>query len=134
MSNENIKLNFIHICDYASLGEGGKLNVSGIFENINVKGFPAVHPQMFVVTNIIVKKYGEFKEVIKIIDDEKNDIINPLEFNLKFPSSRQEKQAKLGVIAQLNNIKFEKAGVYKVQIWVNDSQLGETLLNVNVLK
>jgi len=134
MTNENIKLNFLHVCDYVSFDKSGKLNILGIFENIGVKKFPAVHPQMFIVTNIIVKKHGEFREVIKIIDDENNNIVDPLEFNLKFPSSRQEKQVKFGAIAQLNNIKFEKAGVYKVQVWVNNSQLDESLLNVNILK
>jgi hypothetical protein len=52
----NPKLNFAHICDYAFFGEAGKVNIIGIFKNITVLKLPAVHPQMFIVTNITVDK------------------------------------------------------------------------------
>ncbi len=43
-------------CDYASLSVDGKLNLVGIFDRIMTAETPAVHPQMFVVTKMIIPK------------------------------------------------------------------------------
>lgn len=43
-------------CDYASLSIDGKLNLVGIFERMFTKDVPAVHPQMFVVSKMIIPK------------------------------------------------------------------------------
>ncbi|MBP8994833.1 MAG: hypothetical protein KBG30_13635 [Bacteroidales bacterium] len=134
MANENIKLNFLHLCDYASFGEGGKLNILGIFKKINITKFPATHPQLFIVANVIVTKPGSYKEIIKIIDDENNNIIKPLEFNLTFPSGRKEKQAEFGVVAQVNNLSLSKEGNHRVQIYINKQLIGEAILTVSKSK
>ncbi len=134
MANENIKLNFLHLCDYASFGEGGKLNILGIFKNINIPKFPATHPQLFIVANVIITKPGNYKEIIKIIDDENNNIITPLEFNLTFPLGRKEKQAELGVVAQVNNLRLSKEGNYRIQIYINEQLIGEAILTVSKSK
>ena len=62
----NVKLNFAHICDYASFGDG-KLNILGIFKSINTKKLPAIHPQLAIVTNISIDKGVEYEEIIKLI-------------------------------------------------------------------
>jgi len=61
---ENVKLNFAHICDYASFSEGGKLNISGIFKNVNSAEFPITLSQMFIVVNILVDTAGTYEETI----------------------------------------------------------------------
>lgn len=43
-------------CDYASVSMDGKLNLLGIFERIMSEKTPAVHPQMFVVSKILIPK------------------------------------------------------------------------------
>ena len=140
--NNNIKLNFLHVCDYASFSVGGKLNILGIFKNINTPKVPVVHPQLFVVTNITITKpnnAGNYKEIIKIVDNEGDDILKPLEFNLK-PSSNKERPGKkkkdiqIGVVAEINNIQFSKEGNYKVQVNINGKLIGETSLTVTLRK
>jgi len=131
MKKEDIKLNFLHICDYASFSKEGKLNILGVFKDIKIRTIPAVHPQLFIVSNIISIKHADFKETIKIIDDENNEIIKSLEFNLKSASSRKEKQAEFGIVAQINNIKFDKVGQYKVEVFIDEELIGETILNVS---
>lgn len=41
-------------CDYASMSIDGKLNLVGIFERIMSEQTPATHPQMFVVSKILI--------------------------------------------------------------------------------
>lgn len=43
-------------CDYASVSMDGKINMNGIFERILSEKTPATHPQMFVVSRLILPK------------------------------------------------------------------------------
>jgi hypothetical protein len=43
-------------CDYASVSMDGKINLNGIFERILTEKTPANHPQMFVVSRLILPK------------------------------------------------------------------------------
>ena len=43
-------------CDYASVSMDGKINLNGIFERILSEKVPATHPQMFVVSRLILPK------------------------------------------------------------------------------
>ncbi|MCD6429409.1 hypothetical protein J7L09_01810 [bacterium] len=130
MRKKEIELNFLHICDYASICEGGKLSIIGIFKNINVKKLPAIHPQMFIVTNISLRKHGEFEEVIKIVNDQNQEIRSPMRFKLNFPSKIKKKEAELGVIARVENLQFKKEGEYKVQVYINNDLIAEKTFNV----
>lgn len=125
---ENVKLNFAHVCDYASFGEGGKLNIVGIFKSINTVKFPVIHPQMFIVVNITTDSAGTYREIIKFIREEDGiEIIKPLEFNI----TANKDNSELGVLGQINTVKFDKDGVYKFKVYVNDSLIKEIPLIVN---
>lgn len=43
-------------CDYASVSMDGKINLNGIFERILTEKTPATHPQMFVVSRLVLPK------------------------------------------------------------------------------
>lgn len=47
-------IEFSLFCDYASLTVDGKLNLNGIFERIATKEVPSIHPQLFVVSKILI--------------------------------------------------------------------------------
>lgn len=129
---ENAKLNFLHICDYASLGDVGKLNVLGIFENIFVKIIPSTHPQLYVVANIGVKKIGNYKQIIKLVRNRDNqEVISPLEFGLAVGQLPATGIVNAGVIGQLNNIKFEEEGSYSIQVFIDQDKIGEKSFTVS---
>ena len=125
------KLNFIHVCDYASLGEGGKLNVLGIFENIFSKNVPVTHPQLYIVVNVSVKKAGNYKLHIRIVrDKDSKEIIQQLEFPISINLPSLSGEAKVGVIGQINGIKFEEFGGYTAQVLIDANKVGETKINL----
>jgi hypothetical protein len=128
---ENIKLNFLHVCDYASLSEGGKLNVLGIFENVFSDRENVVYPRLFIVSNVSFYKPGSYKQVIKIVDKRKNiDIIKPLEFPITINfDSKKENESKFGVLGQVDGIRFDGYGDYLVEVFVDDEKKGETKIN-----
>ncbi len=128
------KLNYGLVCDYASFSEGGKLNILGIFKNINAVSIPFTHPQLFIVVNISVEKEGKYKEMIKLVRKKDNvEIMKPLEFDL-FPKSISEKKIELGVVGQMTNIKFEKSGEYVFKIFLNNDFLGEVPFYITEIK
>lgn len=125
------KLNFLHVCDYASIGDGGKLNILGTFENIFSGNTPVTHPQLYIVSNVSIKKSGNYKQFVKIIRDRDNqEIIRPLEFALSINQLPPTGEAKFGVIGQINNIKFEEFGEYSVQVFIDEEKVGETKINL----
>lgn len=126
------KINFIHICDYASPGEVGKLNILGIFESIFPTIVPYVHPQLYIVTNVSIKKRGSYRQIIKIVRDSDNfEIVKPLEFAIpieELPALVGE--AKVGFIGQMNGINFDEFGSYTVQVFIDSLKIGESRINV----
>lgn len=128
------KLNFSFICDYASFSENGKLNLLGIFKSITGTTLPITHPQLFIVTNILVEEIGSYKEVVKLVRvDDGQDVIKPMEFD--FSANKLDDQGiEFGVIGQINNIVFEKSGKYVFKIFLNQDLMGEIPLEVNIIK
>jgi len=124
-----IKLNFLHVCDYASFGEGGKLNILGIFENITPKSTPYVHPQMFIVSNISFTRSEDIKEIVKIVSDSNVEVAKlEIPISIKIPTGK--KIANIGFLGQFNGVKFEKFGKYKIQILINDEFLDEQEIDI----
>ena len=108
------------------------MSIIGIFKNINGKTLPLQHPQMFVVSSILIKGSGNYKKVIKLIRARDGvEIIAPLEFNL---AVKGENEAEFGVLGQLTNIKFEEAGLYEVQIFVNSELIKKLPLIITVIQ
>ncbi len=128
----NYTLNFAHLCDYASLSEGDKLNILGIFKNISCEKDAAgslLHPQMYVVTNISFEgKNKKYKEKIRIVNKATSNTINK---ELEFEVETTETISEIGVIAQFNNIKFPNAGEYKIEIFVDDTLIKEIPLKIH---
>lgn len=126
----NISSNFALVCDLAFFGDAGKLSIIGIFKNINGKALPLQHPQMFVVSSILIKGSGNYKKVIKLVRTRDGaEIISPLEFNL---AVKGESEAEFGVLGQLTNLKFDEAGLYEIQIFVNSELIKKLPLTITV--
>lgn len=109
------------ICDKAFFGEGNKLSIIGIFEEINVTQFPAQHPQMSFVLAV---EDGEPNEKVSyyfsINDSTGTEVVNKKD---------QKKEAVMGNNGRLNLI-FNVIGMgfkdppgpgkYKVTLYVGD--------------
>ncbi|MBI2010753.1 MAG: hypothetical protein HYS89_00740 [Candidatus Colwellbacteria bacterium] len=135
MSTIKPKINYAFLCDYAFISGGDKLNIIGIFKNINTQNLPAQHPLMFVVTSIAVATKGNFKVNIKFVRRLDNvEIIPPLDFDISMVSDEGSREGELGVIGQIANLKFEEAGMYDVLVLVNGENIGSLPLQVLHLK
>jgi len=129
---EKIKLNFAFLCDNAFFSEGGKLNLIGIFKTISSKSLPVIHPQIFVVANVDVQKGKEYKETIKIVDEDGKNIQSPIDF--VFSIDRDSPDSESGFMGQFNGLKFEKEGMYALKILIDDEVIGSIPFEVKLIK
>lgn len=134
---KNFKLNFIHLCDDAIFSQDGKLSLIGIFEVVNVMAFPGSLLRAFLVFNlnlldkslskidldIAIKKEGMEKEVLEL-----PTLTPPIKKNAG------NIESKLGITLQLNNITFQEAGKYFVELKVNKELLGKLGFDVKLLE
>ena len=106
-------LQFSVLCDGVAKGQGGKPVFIGIFDNFVRTG---VIPQFFIANRWIYGK-GKFNQKIEIKNPELNKNIAEVanqEFIL------QSETSPANIISGLVNVNFEKAGVYWVQISLDD--------------
>lgn len=117
------------ICDYAFLAQGGKLSIIGIFEDVNVQGFPYKHPSMSFILSLM----GEPKKQVDYyfsIKDPSGDVV--------VDKSNQKARAEIGANGKLNliynvmGVPIVKEGVYTVNLFAGD--LSDSLeFNVKLL-
>lgn len=123
-----MKLVLFALADYASVADGGKLNVMGIFHTVNAKSFPAKHREMYV----IVKFAADFGDVrkesaleINILDEDSRTIAR-VEGTLAVDGYKPDQQSEHTLIVRLVDIEFPKAGTYAVNVCI-DGEEKETL-------
>lgn len=134
---KDFKLNFIHLCDDAIFSQDGKLSLIGIFEVVNVVAFPGSLLRAFLVFNlnllnktlnkvdldIAIKKENTEKEVLKL------PTLTP-----SIAKNTGNTELKLGITLQLNNITFQEAGKYFVELKANKELVGKLGFDVKLLE
>ncbi|NQV00451.1 MAG: hypothetical protein HQ538_06955 [Parcubacteria group bacterium] len=116
-----VKLNFAHICEYASILRNGNPIISGIFSEIIARSLPYTHPGMFFVLEFSVddKNSHSLEIIVKSPTGEK---IAP-SFKQSIESLR-DKKAKTGVVLELRNLKINKEGKYNIETIIDNKTLG----------
>lgn len=106
------------ICDNAFSTEGsGKLNIIGIFENINSVGFPATHPTMSFVLVLSGEPNKEFSYYFNIQDPSGEVIVDKKDEAAK---ARFGINGRVQLIYNVLNVKIPKEGKYTVNLFIDD--------------
>jgi hypothetical protein len=111
-------------CDAAIQDSNGKVSVLGIFTNITAQLFPATHPHMSlaVMFKAQLSEIGKHDFKIRFIDADGNNIIPPIEGNLEI----QDLTPFGSFIFNFQNVKFEKPGLYSMEI-IFDKRLQKSI-------
>lgn len=110
------------LADYAAANERGKFTLVGAgFSNIYAKKFPLVHPLMYILVRLKVTKNDIGKSRIEIrIVGEKGAIFKA---NCDLNVSKDHKEEELVPLPiQINNLKFDSAGLYNIEVVVNGEE------------
>jgi hypothetical protein len=126
-------LTYLLVADYANITGDGKLNVMGIFSIINAHGFPAVHPQMYLVAQLTAGpfEYGRKCDiVVKLLDQDGSELVD-FKTPVEVPVGEKGQRVHLNHMVQLVNLSFPRPGTYEFGILVDNEPKGTLPIQVN---
>lgn len=119
-------------CDAATSDSTGKLNVLGIFNNLNAVKFPAKHPQLTLV--VVLRGHrseaGDHHLTINLVDADGKGILAPI--GGRFAIRPEALDANL--ILNIQNLDLPAPGAYSADITVDNHFLKSVPLTVIKVK
>ena len=122
--------------DYANITGDGKLNVMGIFNDINAFSFPARHPSMHLVAKLGAElgEYGQIRDfTVKLLDADGNSIMD-ISGQFEVPEGEKGRKPEVNIILDLKDVVFPKPGIYQFVILVDKDHKGDLTLYANKLE
>ena len=119
--------------DYANVSQDGKLNVLGIFNQVNAYNFPARHPSMYIVLQFIadIGETSTPRQVkVRLLDADANEL-GAGGGNFQFVEARGGPRPEANMILQINDLVFQKPGIYEFVVLVDNSNVAGRTIHVN---
>lgn len=120
-----VKLNFLHVCENASISREGKLSVIGIFNQIKFDRLPAVYPIFFVVVGLIGNK-NTYSEEIQIISPDEELVASVKNDDVEI----REDGGSANFIASFAGFVFAKQGKYSIKVLVDGTPKDEITIEI----
>ena len=127
-----MKLIFAITADCANLTGDGKLNVMGVFTDINATSFPVRHPSIHLIVKFGVElgEQGQRSVHVLLRDPDGNELLK-LSSDVNIPQTKVGRTAEVNLILVLNNIVFPHPGPYQFVFMVDRDYKGQIDLFVN---
>jgi|SRR5215212_5790180 len=121
-------------CDYANVSQEGKLNILGVFQELNAIGFPTVVPQMYLVVSFEAgaAEFGTEKHIrIALLEADGSEVMameGPIAVQRP---ARPGSTAYINQVLSLQGITFAHPGDYAFHIVVGGETKRIVPLRVN---
>jgi hypothetical protein len=123
----------ILVADYANLTGSNKLNVMGIFSELNPPSYPYRLPTMFLIVKLRAE-LGEFGQskllTIKFVDQDGNELMSVAQ-EMIVPDMIGGRRPELNAIMSFNNLEFPGPGSYQFVVMVDKDYKGEVGVQAN---
>jgi hypothetical protein len=121
------------LCD-AATDNNGKLNILGTFDTIYTSQLPAVHPQCSIAIRMTFSKVEEGNHKVKLnfVDEDGRSVMPPIEIPLEVTVPDETIFLSRNFIVNIQKLKFEKQGLYSIDIAVDGRQEGNIPLLVKM--
>ena len=121
-----MKIVMMLTADYAAVEpQSGKLNIIGVFNRIRFESFPASHRRMYLA----LKLEGEFTDRtepqdlrVALAGEDGNELL-AIEGQIEMPEGTRGMPPQLGMVFELNQLKFSKPGDYRFYLNVGEWEL-----------
>jgi hypothetical protein len=123
----------IVIADYANVTGNNKLNIMGLFNEINPSVYPYYHPSMFLILKMRAElgEYNTSKTImIKMFEPDGKELL-AIQQDFQIPQIQNGKRPEVVGVVQLNNIEFAKPGNYEFVVIVNGDPKGDVTVIAN---
>jgi len=118
------------LCD-AATDDNGKLNLLGSFDTIFTPQLPALHPQCAVALRVTFNPgdEGPHKLMLNFVNADGHSIMRPIEIPVAVKLPDDVHFLTRNFIVNIQQLKFAEAGLYSVDVRLDDkSQAGIPLL------
>ena len=126
MASSHPHFNAMLICDSAIREEGtGKVSLVGIFANVNVFSFPAVHPKLTVYVNVTDAEGGyKFRlDMVRVADAQ---LLGRAEMDAEIADRMRPAE----ILFEIGPLEFERPGAYEFHFFANERHVGQKSFNV----
>jgi hypothetical protein len=115
-----MEIEIFTLCDFAQ-DNNSKLTIVGTFDSIHSKQFPVQHPSCSVACRLrfSAKEAGEHEIRIRMIDRDARETIQPIEGKINIGTPPNGQFATVNFIVNFNQLKFEKAGRYSFELYID---------------
>ena len=116
-----MEIEIFTLCDFAQ-DNSGKLTVIGTFDGIHSKQFPFVQANFSVACRLRFseKETGEHHMLLRFIDVDGKEVIQPIEGNMNIPKPQNGQYSAINLVFNFAQMKFEKAGRYSFELYLDD--------------
>lgn len=127
-----MKLLTLLAADYANIAQGGKLNVMGIFRNINAQKFPIRLSSMHLVVKLGAElgEYGITRQMTIILMDEDGNEMLRISGNVELPDTGGRQRPEANAILELKDIVFPNPGTYDFVVLIDKEHKGRLSIEV----
>lgn len=122
------------LADYANVSKDGKLNIMGIFQEINASELPFQLPQMYLVLSFTAgpAEFGSVRDVRVVLLHSDGQEVFSLEAEMQVPNAaRPGRRAYINETIGLAGVPFQQAGDYAFSVLVGDDEKATVPLYVN---
>lgn len=122
------------LCD-AATEYNGKLNLLGTFDTLYAPQLPAHHPLCALATRIAFERAeeGPHQLAVRFVDEDGQPIVPPTEFPLEVQFPSDALFISRNMIVNFPQLRFDKIGLYSVDLFVDDRPLCSIPLAVKSL-
>jgi hypothetical protein len=119
------------LCD-AATDQSGKLNILGTFDTIQTSALPAIHPQCSVALRMTFNKIeeGQHKLKLNFVDEDGHPVMPDIEIPIDVMVPDDTIFISRNFIVNIQKLKFDKPGLYSINIAADNHQVGSIPLLV----
>jgi hypothetical protein len=122
------------LADYANVSQDGKLNIMGIFQEVNPPVLPFQLPQMFLVVSFEAgpAEFDSMKNIrVALLDIDGSEML-ALEGQVQVPRPpRPGRRAFINQVIGLNGVRFERSGGHEFAILIGGETRGTASVHIN---
>ena len=127
-----MEIEIFTLCDFAQ-DNNSKLTVVGTFDSIHSKQFPFTQQSFSVACRLRFseKETGPHDMRLRFTDGNREEIIKPIEGQMNIAKPQNGQYSAVNLVFNFNQVKFEKAGRYSFELYIDGEWTSGLPLFVN---
>lgn len=132
----NMETSFALVCENVSQTSEGKLNLIGVFRQINANSFPVLHPAMTFAAEVDTEPIDAGKHIklcVQLVNELDPVPMFHVEWDREIPAARDWEPDHLRILLPLHNMVLPRAGYYSFMVYANGDLLGRADIEARLL-